>query len=44
MVRAVFQVLRAVPGWEAHVRNRGAAAEDEIEIVVERSYADADEP
>jgi hypothetical protein len=39
VVRAVFQALRAVPGWEAHVRNRGAATEDEIEIVVERSYA-----
>lgn len=40
VVRAVFQALRAVPGWEAHVRNRGASSEDEIEIVVERSYVD----
>jgi hypothetical protein len=38
MVRAVFQALRAVPGWSAHVRNRGAASDDEIEIVVERGY------
>jgi hypothetical protein len=43
MLRAVFQALRAAPGWEAHVRNRGASSEDEIEIVVERSY-EADEP
>jgi len=38
VVRAVFQVLRAAPGWTAHVRNRGAASDDEIEIVVERTY------
>ena len=38
VVRAIFQVLRAFPGWEAHVRNRGASADDEIEIVVERGY------
>lgn len=42
LVRAVFQALRAVPGWEAHIRNRGAASADEIEIVVERSYAEAE--
>lgn len=38
-VRAVFQALRAFPQWSAHVRNRGAAADDEIEVVVERAYA-----
>jgi len=38
LVRAVFQALRAAPGWTAHVRNRGAALEDEVEIVVERTY------
>ena len=42
VVRAVFQVLRAVPGWTAHVRSRGASSADEIEIVVERSYATDD--
>jgi len=42
VVRAVFQALRAVPGWTAHVRNRGASSADEIEIVVERSYATDD--
>lgn len=40
VVRAVFQALRAAPGWTAHVRNRGASSDDEIEIVVERGYAD----
>ncbi|MBM4267114.1 MAG: hypothetical protein FJ144_10965 [Deltaproteobacteria bacterium] len=38
VVRAVFDALRASPGWAAHVRNRGASTEDEIEIVVRRSY------
>lgn len=42
LVRAVFQALRAAPGWTAHVRNRGAASADEIEIVVERSYEPGD--
>jgi hypothetical protein len=36
IVRAVFQVLRNAPGWEARARNRGAAADEEIEIVVTR--------
>jgi hypothetical protein len=38
MLRAVFQALRAAPGWDAHVRTRGAAVEDEIEIVLRRTY------
>ena len=38
VVRAVFQALRAADGWTAHVRNRGADADDEHEIVGERSY------
>lgn len=42
VLRAVFQTLRAAPGWRAHVRSRGAASDDEIEIVVERGYAEAD--
>ena len=36
IVRAVFQTLRNAPGWEARSRNRGASAEDEVEIVVTR--------
>jgi len=38
LVRAVFAALRARPEWSAHVRNRGASVEDEIEIVLERAY------
>ncbi|MEW6268207.1 MAG: hypothetical protein AB1689_02775 [Thermodesulfobacteriota bacterium] len=38
VVRAVFEALRAHPQWSAHVRNRGASAVDEIEIVVQRDY------
>ncbi|MBM4247476.1 MAG: hypothetical protein FJ148_27425 [Deltaproteobacteria bacterium] len=44
VVRAVFQALRAIPGWDAHVRNRGTSADDEIEIVVERGYAEVEDP
>ena len=36
IVRAVFGVLDRQPGWRHHVRNRGAPAEDEIEVVVEK--------
>jgi hypothetical protein len=32
----VFGQLRAVPGWSAHVRNRGVSPLDEIEIVAVR--------
>jgi hypothetical protein len=38
LLRAVFEALRAAPGWASHVRSRGAASEDEVEIVVERTY------
>lgn len=42
VVRAVFQVLRSFPGWSAHARSRGAAPEDEVEIVVRRSFGSSD--
>lgn len=38
VVRAVFDALRERPEWTAHVRNRGAAADDEVEVVVRRTY------
>jgi hypothetical protein len=38
VLRAVFQALRAAPDWSSHVRNRGIASEDEIEVVLERTY------
>ncbi len=36
VVKAVFDAIERQPGWRAHVRNRGASTEDEIEVVVER--------
>lgn len=42
VVRAVFQALRSFSGWSAHARSRGAAPEDELEIVVRRSYGSSD--
>jgi hypothetical protein len=36
VVRAVLHALKERPGWRHHVRNRGAAPEDEIEVVVEK--------
>ena len=38
VIRAVFDALRAVPEWSAHVRNRGVSTEDEVEVVVRRVY------
>lgn len=38
VVRAVFQALRSFAGWSAHARSRGAAPEDEVEIVVRRTF------
>lgn len=39
LVRAVFRELRATPGWEARVQNRGAPEERELEILVTPSSA-----
>ena len=43
LIRAVFAYLRSFPDWEAHIRNRGISPLDEIEIVVERSFAAPDQ-
>ena len=40
LVRAVFSYLRQCDGWSCHVRNRGVAPEDEIEIVVRKEWRD----
>jgi hypothetical protein len=42
MLKAVFASLRRDPLWEVHVRNRGASAENEIEIVVTKKGLNAD--
>lgn len=36
VLKAVFGALRRHPEWTAHVRNRGASAQDEVEVVVTR--------
>jgi hypothetical protein len=40
IVKSIFQTLERHPDWAAHFRNRGMAATDEIEIVLEKSYSD----
>ncbi|UCH91855.1 MAG: hypothetical protein JSU60_03925 [Nitrospirota bacterium] len=40
IVKSVFQTLEHYPDWAARFRNRGMAATDEIEIVLEKSYTD----
>jgi hypothetical protein len=44
LVRALFAHLRSFPNWEAHIRNRGISPLEEIEIVVERTFAAAPPP
>ncbi len=41
IVKNVFQTLKRYPDWVARFRNRGVAATDEIEIVLEKSYSDS---
>ena len=39
MLKQVFDSLRRHPAWTSHVRNRGRASTDEIEIVVSRDFS-----
>jgi len=39
MLKHVFEALRTHPAWTSHVRNRGRASTDEIEIVLERDFS-----
>ena len=39
MLKQIFESLRRHPAWTSHVRNRGRASTDEIEIVLERDYS-----
>ncbi len=41
IVKSIFQTLERHPGWVARFRNRGVATSDEIEIVLEKSFADS---
>ena len=36
LLKVVFSELRKYPSWSAHVRNRGMAATDEVEIALVR--------
>ncbi len=39
MLKQVFESLREHGAWRSHVRNRGIAASDEIEVVVSRDMS-----
>jgi hypothetical protein len=39
MLKQVFESLRQHPAWTSHVRNRGRASTDEIEIVLARDFS-----
>ena len=39
MLKQVFDSLRQHPAWTSHIRNRGRASTDEIEIVLERDFS-----
>jgi hypothetical protein len=40
IVKSVFQALERYPDWAARFRNRGMAATEEIEIVLEKTFVD----
>jgi len=40
IVKSIFKALERYPEWAARFRNRGMAATDEIEIVLEKSHSD----
>ena len=39
MLKQIFEALRRHPAWTSHVRNRGLASTDEIEIVLARDFS-----
>ncbi len=38
IIKAVFNSLRQAPSWSAHIRNRGMAATDEVEIAMTKVF------
>ncbi|PJA78113.1 MAG: hypothetical protein CO149_05790 [Nitrospirae bacterium CG_4_9_14_3_um_filter_51_5] len=40
IVKSIFRALEQYPDWVARFRNRGMAATDEIEIVLQKTYTD----
>lgn len=39
VIKAVFDTLRRFPSWSTHVRNRGRAPQDEIEVVLQKDFS-----
>ncbi len=39
LLKTIMATLRASPSWSVHVRNRGMAAADEVEIALEKTFA-----
>lgn len=39
VLKQVFESLRQHAGWSSHIRNRGIAPTDEIEIVMTRDFS-----
>ncbi len=39
LLKLIFASVRRHPHWTAHVRNRGASPENEIEIVMIKDYS-----
>lgn len=40
VVKAIFHTLRNFPDWSAHIRNRGMAESDEIEIALVKDFSE----
>lgn len=38
VMKAIFHTLRQFPEWAAHIRNRGMAATDEIEVALVKNF------
>ena len=39
LFKTVVAALRAHPSWSVHVRNRGMAATDEVEIALKKTFS-----
>ena len=39
LLKTVVSALRAHPSWSVHVRNRGMAATDEVEIALKKTFS-----
>ncbi len=38
LLKIIMATLRASPAWAVHVRNRGMAVADEVEIALEKTF------